>query len=84
MDEFLQQVFDDAFDDALAIFSARRERDAEFTKEYLQGLLESLYVRQGNNWDGRGQAKDMAQSGMIAAAEVTLAQWDEGHEGAGA
>lgn len=78
MDEFLQKVYDDAFDEAFGYFSSRRQWDAEFTKTYLEGLLESLYVRQGNNWDGRGQAKDMAQSGMIAAAELTLAQWDGG------
>ena len=27
------------------------------------------------NWDGRGQAKDLAQSAMIAAAEAVLSEW---------
>ncbi len=76
MDEFLQQVFDDSFDNAYAQLKLRQLNDPAFTKEYLQGLLESLYVRQGNNWDGRGQAKDMIQSGMIAAAELLLSEWE--------
>ena len=77
MDEYLQQAFDDSFDDAYEYFLYRKQNDREFSRDFLQGLLESLYVRQGNNWDGRGQAKDLAQSGMIAAAEMVLQQWDE-------
>ena len=76
MDEYLQEIFDDSYDNALAYFTLRRREDPAFDRAFLQGLLESLYVRQGNNWDGRGQAKDMSLSGMIAAAELVLAQWD--------
>ena len=76
MDELMQQVFDNAYDDAYESFRLRRQTDETFTKDYLQGLLQSLYVRQGNNWDGRGQTKDMEQSAMIAAAETTLIEWD--------
>lgn len=75
MDEYLEQIFNDSFDNAYAYFTLRKAEDQAFTRDYLQGLLESLYVRQGNNWDGRGQAKDMLQSGMIAAAELILEQW---------
>ena len=76
MDELMQQVFDNAYDDAYESFRLRRQTDDAFTRDYLQGLLQSLYVRQGNNWDGRGQTKDMEQSAMIAAAETTLIEWD--------
>ncbi len=76
MDEYLQEIYDDSFDNAFSYYILRRREDPDFTKESLQGLMESLYVRQGNNWDGRGQAKEMSLSGMIAAGELVLAQWD--------
>ncbi len=77
MEEYLQQVYEDAFDNAYAHFTLRKQEDPAFTKEFLQGLLDSMYTRQGNNWDGRGQAKDMMQSGMIAAAELVLTEWSQ-------
>ena len=76
MDEYLQEIFDDSYDNAFAYFNLRKREDDTFTRSFLEGLLESLYVRQGNNWDGRGQAKDMSLSGMIAAAEAVLERWD--------
>ncbi|MEA4927123.1 MAG: hypothetical protein VB104_00430 [Candidatus Limiplasma sp.] len=75
MEEMLQQIFDEAYDQAYAYFTLRKEEEESFTRQSLMGLLESLYVRQGNNWDGRGQAKDLAQSAMIAAAEAVLSEW---------
>lgn len=79
MDEYLQQVYDDAFTNAYEHFLLRKQ-DGGLTKQGLQGLLDSLYIRQGNNWDGRGQAKDMAQSAMIAAAELVLTEWERNAE----
>ena len=76
MDEYLQEIYDDSFENSFAFFMLRRREDHSFTRESLKGLLDSLYVRQGNNWDGRGQAKEMSLSGMIAAGELVLAQWD--------
>ena len=75
LEEMLQQIFIESYDQAYAYFTLRKETDESFSREYLVGLLECLYVRQGNNWDGRGQAKDMAQSAMIAAAETVLNEW---------
>lgn len=77
MEEMLQQIFDEAYDEAYAYFTLRKEEEPSFTRENLVGLLESLYVRQGNNWDGRGQAKDLAQSAMIAAGEAVLSEWPQ-------
>lgn len=81
MEEYLQKIFDDSFDEAFEHFMMRKRKDPEFNKAFLEGLLESLYVRQGNNQDGRGQAKDMYQSGLIAAAELVLADWDKPDDG---
>lgn len=77
VDDLLQRVYDDAFDDAYTSFVIRRQSDPLFTREFLQGLLNSMYVQQGNNWDGRGQTKETAHSALIAAAELVYSQWDQ-------
>ena len=76
VDELMQQVYDDAFDDAYVSFILRKQNDPQFTRDFLQGLLDSLYVQQGNNWTGRGQTKEAAHSALIAAAELVLSRWD--------
>ena len=45
VDELMQQVYDDAFEDAYASFVMRKQRDPLFTRNFLQGLLSSLYVQ---------------------------------------
>jgi len=77
VEELMERVYDDAFDDAYASFSMRRQSDPSFTREYMEGLLSSLYVQQGNNWDGRGQTRETAHCALIAAAELVVSQWDQ-------
>ncbi len=77
MDDHLQNVYDDAFDNAYHNFMLRKSEDDTFDKDFLTGLLESMYTCQGNDWTGRGQVKDMSQSAMIAAAEAVLAAWED-------
>ena len=76
MDEYLQQIYDDAFQNAYDSFTHRRRTDPLFTRRYMEGLLESLYVRQGDDWLGRGEVRDREQSAMISAAETILQEWD--------
>lgn len=77
MDEYLQQIYDDSFQNSYDSFKFRKMTDPAFTREFFQGLLESMYVAQGNNWLGRGEAKEASQSAMIAAAEALLSEWQE-------
>jgi len=77
MDEYLQQIYEDAFQNAYEGFQLRKRNDETFTRSFFQGLLESMYVAQGNNWLGRGEAKEASQNAMIAAAELLLSEWVE-------
>ena len=77
MEDFLQEIYDEAFQNAYNNYQLRKKTEPGFTKTILQGLLESLYVAQGNNWLGRGEAKEASHNAMIAAAEVVLSEWDE-------
>ena len=74
MEEHFQQIFDDAYDEAFAYYQSRINGEADFTADTLRGLLASLYVRQGNDWEGRGQPRDVTLNAMIAAAETVLCQ----------
>ena len=76
MEEHFQQIFDDTYDEAYAYYQSRMNGEEGFTAETLRGLLASLYVRQGNDWEGRGQPRDITLNAMIAAAETVLSQWD--------
>lgn len=77
MDEYLQRVFDDAYDEAYGHFLSQKQNDPTFDRPFLRGLLNSMYVNQGNDWTGRGQVKDASQDAVIAAAEAILADWEK-------
>ncbi len=76
MDYYMEKVYQEAFQTAYDHMLQRKKTDPDFTKEFLAGLLESLYVEQGNNW-GRSEAKEQSQSAMIAVCEIILSDWDK-------
>jgi hypothetical protein len=76
MEDMLEQVFNDAYDDVYEHFSARKREDPAFDKTALQGFLDSQYHNQGNNWEGRSEIKEQMLNATIAAAETILAEWD--------
>ncbi|MBN2584403.1 MAG: hypothetical protein JXL80_15185 [Planctomycetes bacterium] len=69
-----QQVYDEAYENALAHIRRRRE-DARFTVAELEGLLQSAYVNQGNDWIGRGALYAIQIAATIAAYEHVLDEW---------
>lgn len=75
MDETRKQTFDNAFDRTLAFVQQRRERDADFTIDVLDGLLRTEYHNQDNSWDGKSLLQEATQDGVIAAYEKALAEW---------
>ena len=76
MRDDLDKIYDHYFETYYAHMMDRRESDPELSKRYLRELLESLYVAQGNNWDGRSEVKDTEYRAMIAAYEVVLNNWE--------
>ena len=76
MDDMLEQVFSDAYDDAYEHFKMRKYEDPGFNRAALQGFLDSLYHNQGNNWEGRSEVKELTLNATIAAAETILEEWD--------
>lgn len=76
MDEYLDRIYNEAFDREYNNLMLRKATDQEFTKEYLEGLLQSLYIQQGNNYADRAEGKENALRAMIAAAEMILIEWE--------
>lgn len=77
MKDNLDEIYDKYFDTYYAHMLARKECDRDLTKQFLCELIESLYVAQGNNWEGRSEVKDAEYRAMIAAYEVVLQNWQK-------
>ncbi|HNW86941.1 MAG TPA: hypothetical protein PLP25_00850 [Candidatus Limiplasma sp.] len=77
MEQFLQEIFDDSFHNAYECYQLRKQTEPGFTRAFLQGLLNSLYAAQGDDWLGRGEVKDASDNGVIAAAEAILSEWQD-------
>ncbi|MBQ9238108.1 MAG: hypothetical protein IJ191_02145 [Treponema sp.] len=71
----LEQKYQEAFDEEFTLLERRRAADAALTVADLEGTLKTLYVVQGNNWDGRSALLDTAISAQIAAYEVFIDRW---------
>ncbi len=76
MDHDLDQIYNEAFEREYTNLTLRKAADPEFTREYLTGLLQSMYVNQGNNYMDRTDAKDSVLRAMIAACETLLSEWE--------
>jgi hypothetical protein len=53
----------------------RRKVNTDCTIEDIEGLLESLYRLDGDDWLGRGGVQDIVISATIAAHERFIAEW---------
>lgn len=77
MTDFYDKVYDETFDSVYAQMTLKKNTDPEFTKSQLDELIRHMYCNQGNDWEGRGEIKDIILSATIAACEVFLHNWDK-------
>jgi len=63
------------FEATVAQIELRRKNDTFFTRQDLEALLHTHYVKQGNDWIGKGGLQHVIESATIAAYEVVLAEW---------
>ncbi len=71
----LDEVYSQALEEELRGLERRREHDPNLTPEDLQGVLDHLYISDGNNWEGRGPLADTVVAATIAAYERFIADW---------
>lgn len=72
--EFLHQRQDEIVTGIKAFFAAQVRENPAATKRQVEGELESLYVRFGNDWTGRGIVGDTTQMATIAGLEAVRAE----------
>ncbi len=72
--DYLQQKQTDIIANVLAYFSARMATDPHGVLRQVDAELQSLYVRYGNDWTGRGIVGDTTQEATIAALEGVRAE----------
>lgn len=76
MKDNIDQIYEKYFDTYYAHMMNRKSCDPTLTKQFLRELIDTQYIAQGNNWEGRGAMKDAEYRAMIAAYEVILENWD--------
>ncbi|MGC9394176.1 MAG: hypothetical protein ACP5J4_04920 [Anaerolineae bacterium] len=74
--DFPEHVYRQTFEAIYAYLEERLCIDPTFTPEDIRQFLEDAYVRQGNNWIGRGVLEDKKLAAVIAAYESFLAKWE--------
>lgn len=76
MEDYRKRLFESTFDNVYNEMIRRKENDSQFTKEQFEGVLQGLYVDQGNDWGGRGEIRDIVNEATIAACEVVMCEWE--------
>ena len=75
MEDYREQLFDETFENVCGDMKRRRDKDPRFTKEEMEGLLKALRIHHGNDWEGRGEIRDIINEATIAACELVLSEW---------
>ncbi len=75
MADYLEDIYDETYKIVYSALMDRKETDKNFTKSELEGLLNSCYANEGNNWAGQSEVRLTKKSATIAAYETILLEW---------
>jgi len=67
--------YGEVFEQELRGLQRRREADPMCTVEDIEGVLQHLYIMDGQDWGGRGDVQDITVAATIAAYEHFIAEW---------
>ncbi len=73
--EWLDNAYDQVLAEEKRGLERRRQNDPTLKIEDIQGILDNLYISDGNNWEGRGPLADVVISATIAAYELYISEW---------
>lgn len=71
---FLEQKKDEIVTNLFGYFEEQMGKNPVATLEQIDRELQSLYVRYGNDWTGRGMVGDTTQEATIAGLEAVRAE----------
>lgn len=73
-----EKVFNETFEKTYADMVEKYEFDAQYDINYMREFLESMYVYQGQDWDGRGEIKSIRNNAIIGAVELVIDEIETG------
>lgn len=73
-----EAVYDETFNKTYHDIVEKYESDPEYDMDDLKEFLESMYTYAGQDWDGRGELKQIKNNAIIAALEVALEEIETG------
>ncbi|ACD95107.1 hypothetical protein [Trichlorobacter lovleyi] len=74
MTDYIEERYDDTFESVYTVLSDLARRDPSATIRHIRQTLKSLYIRQGNDWTGRGAIGNAGLDASVAAHEAVLAE----------
>ncbi len=72
--QWIDETYNAVFDEEIRGLQRRCEHDPSCTIRDLQGILNNLYITEGNDWEGRGPRGDTVLAATIAAYEHYIAE----------
>lgn len=75
--QWLDKAYACTLEDEQRGLERRRAHDSNLKIEEVQGILDHLYINEGNNWEGRGPLADVVLAATIAAYEQYISEWNE-------
>jgi hypothetical protein len=80
MTDYIDQRYDDTFESVYGALLVMAEKEPECAERQLRQILQGLYIRQGNDWTGRGAIGNAGLDASIAAYEAVLAELTYRHQ----
>lgn len=74
MTAYLDERYEDTFDSVYAVLQVLVQKNPAQATLHIRQTLKSLYIRQGNDWTGRGAIGNAGLDASVAAHEAVLAE----------
>lgn len=76
MTTYLEERYDETFESVYTVLHDLAQKDRAAAGKQIRQTLKSLYIRQGNDWTGRGAIGNAGLDASVAAHEAVLAELD--------
>lgn len=73
-----EAVYDETFNKTYHDIVEKYQQDPAYGTDDLKEFLDSMYTYAGQDWDGRGELRNIKNNAIIAALEVALEEIEVG------
>lgn len=74
MTDYIDERYDDTYESIYLSLAEMVRKDRDKAGQYIREILRNMYIRQGNDWTGRGAIGNAGLDASIAAYECILAE----------